>query len=82
MAIDHLCEGPRSLLSLMLGCVLIVLVSQGLPSERVDSLTLFGNSNQQKIRFTFTLNALLLALACFVLIAVFIVILGVGVGMR
>ena len=82
MAIDHLCEGPRSLLSLMLGCVLIVLVSQGLPSERVDSLTLFGNSTQQKIRFTFTLNALLLALACFVLIAVFIVILGVGVGMR
>lgn len=82
VAIDHLCEGPRSLLSLMLGCVLIVVVSQGLPSERVESQAIFGPMTQQKIRFTFTLNALLLAVGCFVLMAALIVMLGVGVGMR
>ena len=82
VAIDHLCEGPRSLLSLMLGCVLIVLVSQGLPSERDDSSALFGRNSQQKIRFTFTTGSIVLILVSFVLISTLIVILGVGVGMR
>ncbi len=82
VAIDHLCEGPRSLLSLMLGCVLIVLVSQGLPSERLESQANFGNKVEHKVRFIFTFNTLLLALGCFLLMAILLVMLGVGVGMR
>ena len=82
MAIDHLCEGPRSLLSLMMACVLIVLVSEGLPSERVESNAIFLNLSRRKVHFSFTLNAIFLALSCFILLASLVVILGVGVGMR
>lgn len=81
VAIDHLCEGPRSLLSLMLGCVLIVLVSQGLPSERVELQPAEGRANKT-IRVTLTLHTMVAAVACLVLVCVLIVLLGIGVGMR
>ena len=82
MAIDHLCEGPRSLLSLMLACVLIVLVSEGLPSERIESQEKSDDTQQENVRLTFTRNAVVWGFACFLLAAVMIVLLGIGVGMR
>jgi aerobic C4-dicarboxylate transport protein len=81
MAIDHLCEGPRSLLSLMLGCVLIVLVSQGLPSERIEQQGKDA-SMHATVRLTLTSHSMLLASACVLAVMVLIVLLGVGVGMR
>jgi aerobic C4-dicarboxylate transport protein len=81
VAIDHLCEGPRSLLSLMLGCVLIVLVSQGLPSERMDG-ALQSDAALKSIRLTLSVYAIGLVLVCLVLVALLIVLLGIGVGMR
>ena len=82
VAIDHLCEGPRSLLSLMLACVLIVLVSDGLPSERIESYEKSGNAGQENVQLTFTRQAIFWGLACFFLVGFLIVLLGIGVGMR
>jgi Na+/H+-dicarboxylate symporter len=82
VAIDHLCEGPRSLLSLMLGCVLIVLVSQGLPSERVELPLQSHAAASKTFRLTMSGHAIGLVLVCLVLVATLIVLLGIGVGMR
>ncbi len=82
VAIDHLCEGPRSLLSLMLGCVLIVLVSQGLPSERVELQPHSASFASKSVRITLSAHAIGLVLLCLILVTTLIVLLGIGVGMR
>jgi Na+/H+-dicarboxylate symporter len=82
LAIDLVCEGPRNLLTLLFACVLIVLVSGGLPSERVEPVTAADASPLQPVRFVFSRASVLLALACVLLVAILITIAGVGVGMR
>lgn len=82
LAIDLVCEGPRNLLTLLFACVLIVLVSRGLPSERVETVASADAGALQPIRFVFSRASVLLALACVLLVAILITIAGVGVGMR
>jgi aerobic C4-dicarboxylate transport protein len=82
LAIDLVCEGPRNLLTLLFACVLIVLVSGGLPSERVEPATSAAPGTLQPVRFVFSRASVLLALACVLLVAILITIAGVGVGMR
>jgi Na+/H+-dicarboxylate symporter len=82
MAIDHICEGPRSLLSLMMACVLIVIVSEGLPSERLEAQLKSDGVSGANVQLSFTLNSLLLAFGCFILMVLLIILLGIGVGMR
>jgi Na+/H+-dicarboxylate symporter len=82
LAIDLVCEGPRNLLTLLFACALIVLVSRGLPSERVEAATPTEVGALQPVRFVFSRASLLLALACVLLVSILITIAGVGVGMR
>ena len=82
MAVDHICEGPRSLLSLMLACVLIVMVSEGLPSERLEAQEKMENALEVNVRLTFNLNSMLMAAGCLLLVTALITMLGIGVGMR
>lgn len=82
LAIDLICEGPRNLLTLLFACVLIVLVSRGLPSERVEHVAVANPKDLEPIRFVFSKTSLLVAVACVVLVAILITIAGIGVGMR
>lgn len=54
IAIDILCEGPRNLLTLVFGCVLMALVSHGLPSERKASVAETATAPALPVRFVFT----------------------------
>ncbi|MFI5447672.1 dicarboxylate/amino acid:cation symporter [Polaromonas sp. UC242_47] len=82
LAIDLICEGPRNLLSLLFACVLIVLVSKGLPSERVENVASSDMRTLAPVRFVFSKASVAMALACVLLVAVLITIAGIGVGMR
>jgi Na+/H+-dicarboxylate symporter len=82
LAIDLLCDGPRSLLTLVCGCVLMALVSHGLPSERQAAAAEGGPARQLPVRFVFTRGDLLLGAACSLLVAALLVVLGIGVGMK
>ena len=81
LAIDILCEGPRNLVTLLLSCVLIVLVSRGLPSERGSTAAAPETGPAEPIRFVFSRASVAMALACGFLVAFLITIAGVGVGM-
>lgn len=81
LAIDLLCEGPRNLLTLMFACVLIALVSRGLPSERQVAAVASGPVSAP-IRFVFTRADLVVGMGCTVLAALLLVLLGIGVGMK
>jgi aerobic C4-dicarboxylate transport protein len=82
LAIDLVCEGPRNLLTLLFACVLIVLVSRGLPSERIEVAASVDVKALEPIRFVFSKTSVVLAFTCVVLVAILITIAGVGVGMR
>lgn len=82
LAIDLVCEGPRNLLTLLFACVLIVLVSKGLPSERIETAASVDARALEPIRFVFSRASVVLAFACVLLVAILITIAGVGVGMR
>ncbi len=82
LAIDLVCEGPRNLLSLLFACVLIVLVSKGLPSERVEPSVAPDMRALEPVRFVFSKASVVAALACVLLVAILITIAGIGVGMR
>jgi Na+/H+-dicarboxylate symporter len=81
LAIDLICEGPRNLLTLLFACVLIALVSRGLPSERVAAESA-GIVVPRPVRFAFTRADLLVGASCCVVVAVLLVVLGFGVGMK
>jgi Na+/H+-dicarboxylate symporter len=81
LAIDLICEGPRNLLTLLFACVLIALVSRGLPSERVAAESA-GIIAPRPVRFAFTRADLLVGASCCVVVAVLLVVLGFGVGMK
>jgi Na+/H+-dicarboxylate symporter len=82
LAIDLICEGPRNLLSLLFACVLIVLVSRGLPSERVEHAVAADLRPPEPLRFVFSRASVAMAVACVLLVAVLITIAGIGVGMK
>lgn len=82
LAIDLICEGPRSLLTLLFACVLIAVVSGGLPSERVVNGESGLARSFRPIQFAFSRGQLVASIACAVLAALLIVVLGIGVGMR
>ena len=82
LAIDLVCEGPRNLLTLLFACVLIVMVSRGLPSERIEAPASTESGPLEPVRFVFSRASVMLALACVLLVAILITIAGVGVGMR
>ena len=82
LAVDLICEGPRNLLTLLFACVLIVLVSRGLPSERIETAASADLKALEPVRFVFSRAAVAMAVACVVLVAILITIAGVGVGMR
>lgn len=82
LAIDLICEGPRNLLTLLATCVLISLVSAGLPSERV--LPSHGETTvaRQPLRLVLTRVHVVLVVSGALLAALLVVILGIGVGTR
>jgi aerobic C4-dicarboxylate transport protein len=82
LAIDLICEGPRNLLTLMFTCLLISLVSRGLPSERVAAGDASAVPALRPIRFAFTRADLVVGVGCCLLVAALLVVLGIGVGMR
>ena len=82
LAVDLICEGPRNLLTLLFACVLIVLVSRGLPSERIEITASADLKALEPVRFVFSRAGAAMALACVVLVAILITIAGIGVGMR
>jgi Na+/H+-dicarboxylate symporter len=82
LAIDLICEGPRNLLTLLATCVLIAIVSAGLPSERVTAPEAGAATKPRPLRFVMTRAHLALLAGGGVLAALLIVLVGVGVGAR
>ena len=84
VAVDLICEGPRNLLTLLATCVLISVVSGGLPSER--ALPLPGGSavvlEPEPLRFVMTRAQVAASAGCGLIAALLIVMLGIGVGAR
>lgn len=82
LAIDLICEGPRSLVNVLLCCLLVALVSKGLPSEReeISSFSILRVNSQ--FAFTFSKSALVISFLCIILVSILIIIAGVGAGMR
>lgn len=81
LAIDLICEGPRNLLTLLATCVLIAVVSAGLPSERIAAPQAAA-SPAQPLRLVLTRAHLALLAGGGVLAAMLIVLMGVAVGAR
>jgi len=81
LAVDLICESPRNLLTLLFTCMLISLVSRGLPSERVASDPT-AIPVLRPVSFAFTRADLMVAAGCCALVAVLLVVLGMGVGMK
>jgi len=71
-----------ALLTLLFACVLIVLVSRGLPSERIETAASSNLRALEPVRFVFSRASVAMALACVLLAALLITIAGIGVGMR
>ncbi|MBX3660539.1 MAG: cation:dicarboxylase symporter family transporter [Ramlibacter sp.] len=82
VAIDLICEAPRNLLTLMFSCVLMALVSGGLPSERTVVADASSPQAPSVVRFAFTRSDLMIAAICSVAVMLLIIVLGIGVGMR
>lgn len=82
MAIDLICEGPRNLLTLLLVCLLIVLVSRGLPSEQVESVTEIDRFKINSIEFSFSKKNVVLIVLLSVLMGLLIFIAGIGFGLK
>jgi len=82
VAIDLLCDAPRNLLTLLFACVLIVLVSAGLPSERIDSSPARDITSQEPVRLVFSRASAAIALSLGLLAGMLITLVGIGVGMR
>ncbi|MGJ7530147.1 dicarboxylate/amino acid:cation symporter [Variovorax sp. GB1P17] len=81
LAIDLICEGPRNLLTLLATCVLIAIVSAGLPSERVAAPEAAAPP-AQPLRLVLTRAHVALLAGGGVLAALLIMLMGVAVGAR
>jgi aerobic C4-dicarboxylate transport protein len=82
LAIDLICEGPRNLLTLMSTCVLVAVVSRGLPSEQVTSVEGTSNISRENIKFSLSLSRLLIGVSGVFLICILVAAIGVGVGLK
>jgi len=82
LAIDLICEGPRNLLTLLATCVLIAIVSAGLPSERMTAPEAGAPSTPKPLRFVLTRAHVALLAGGSALAALLIVLMGIGVGAR
>ena len=82
-AIDSLCEGPRNVLALLACCVLIAVVSAGLPSERTAlAQPELLPAPAAPLRLVLTRTQAMLLAGGAALTAALIVLLGVGIGLR
>jgi Na+/H+-dicarboxylate symporter len=81
LAIDLICEGPRNLLTLLATCVLISVVSAGLPSERVTAPAADA-APAKPLRFVLTRGNVMLLAGCSVLASLLILLMGIAVGAR
>ncbi|MGJ7535222.1 dicarboxylate/amino acid:cation symporter [Variovorax sp. ZT5P30] len=81
LAIDLICEGPRNLLTLLATCVLISVVSAGLPSERVTAPAA-DVAPAKPLRFVLTRGNVMLLAGCSVLASLLILLMGIAVGAR
>lgn len=82
LAIDLICEGPRNLVSLTCCCVLIVLVSKGLPSERKEAASMAVQPHTAPVKFAFSKLTAFAASVCLALLAALIVLAGIGMGQK
>lgn len=83
LAIDLICEGPRNLLSLLATCVLIAVVSAGLPSERmVVSESADGAVQEKPVRLEFTRANIVFLMAISLVASFLIFLMGLSVGAR
>lgn len=82
LAIDLLCDGLRTVLSLLCVCVVVAWVSEGLPSERAAAAVARGAAPQAALQLAFTRAQLMVAGSCMVLAGLLIVLLGIGLGAR
>jgi Na+/H+-dicarboxylate symporter len=82
VAIDIICEGPRSLLTFLTVCVLVILVADGLPFEKTEQLTSIQGVKNRTLKFTFQRAGVAFAFICILLIAILTTIAGIGVGLR
>lgn len=81
LAIDLLCDGLRTVLSLLCVCVVVAWVSEGLPSERAAAARQ-GSGARPVMQLAFSAAQLMLAGGCLVLAGLLIVLLGFGLGAR
>lgn len=83
LAIDLICEAPRNLLSTLCCCVLIVLVSQGLPSERTAELKAAEEAEPAPpLQFSFTRAGAGAALFSCLVLAGLMLVAGISIGQR
>lgn len=82
LAIDLLCEGPRNLLSLLFACVLIGLVSKGLPSERIENTAQNSIESSESVQFVFSKGNVIVIFVCTLFLGGLIMAAGIGIGMR
>lgn len=79
LILEIICEGPRNLLSLLMGCVIVAVASRGLHSERVR---VENFEIERKYLFVMTNKKLYLAAGFFVLAMAVMLFAGVGLGIR
>jgi len=82
VAIDIVCEGPRNLLTLMFSCVLIALVSSGLPSERLAAKGSGPALGVAPVKVALSPAEVALVVTCITVAGALILGLGIGVGMK
>jgi Na+/H+-dicarboxylate symporter len=80
VAIDLLCDGLRTVLSLLCVCVVVAWVSDGLSSERAAGRD--GTAGRAPLQLAFSGMQLMLMGSCMVLAGLLIVLLGIGLGAR
>ncbi|MGV2904821.1 dicarboxylate/amino acid:cation symporter [Achromobacter sp. AGC25] len=81
LAIDLLCDGLRTVLSLLCVCVVVAWVSEGQPSER-GAASVRNGAAAAALQFAFSGIQLMAAGTCLLLAGLLIVLLGIGLGAR
>lgn len=80
VAIDLLCDGLRTVLSLLCVCVVVAWVSEGLPSERAAERE--GTAGRAPLQLVFSGVQLVLVGSCMAMAGLLILLLGIGLGAR
>ena len=82
LAIEVLCEGPRSFLSFLAVCTLVALTSDGLPSQKSELEEATQIESGKTTTLTFSATDLIVAIVCLFLVMLLVMSVGVGLGMR